>query len=331
MMTGLRKQVVAVGLPVVLALAPAPSLWALERGGAMEELLRAAGADPTRVVRQESGPGKGASEGLAQARLAELNNMLIEEIGRGNIDEVSELLKRGASPNAKGKGGWSALMLAAYLGHRDVAEVLLRAGAFVRSRNDSKNTALGSAASAGKVETVRLLLDWKAPVDQPGENGYTPLMRAVSHMTVLRLLIERGADPNFHAPEYGLTPLMRAGIEAGPEALSALLAGGARVDERSDDGRTALHWTAYSVYLDDSKGAEAISVLVGAGAAIDAQGAWGQTALMDAAYRSHLGRVRMLLAKGASVTLRDNLGRTALNLSGDDEVRRILLEAGAKP
>jgi ankyrin repeat protein len=72
----------------------------------------------------------------------------------------------------------------------------LRAGASARCRL-AFTTPLCFAAAAGDFASARSLLDAGARVDAVNDAGYTPLMLAAecNHARVVRLLLERGADP----------------------------------------------------------------------------------------------------------------------------------------
>lgn len=58
-------------------------------------------------------------------------------------------------------------------------------------------TLLHVVAVWGDVNAARVLLDAGVEIDLPGEHGYTALLEAVEqgHVDVVRLLLERGADP----------------------------------------------------------------------------------------------------------------------------------------
>jgi len=95
--------------------------------------------------------------------------------------------------------------------------------------------------------------------------------------------------------------------------VQALLAKGADVNAKANDGQTALmvassHEQGFGL-LDHPN---IVPALLAQGADVNAKDRTGQTALMHASYSGHLDIVRALLAKGASVNAKDNDGRTAL-------------------
>jgi ankyrin repeat protein len=78
----------------------------------------------------------------------------------GRIEACRLLLKRGADPNAKQHGGFTALMTAAFANNRELAEVLLAYNANFGVRNDEGKTAADVAANVGNMElAARLRLE----------------------------------------------------------------------------------------------------------------------------------------------------------------------------
>ncbi len=57
------------------------------------------------------------------------DEQLIEAAKNGDAAQVSDLLKKGADVNAKGKSDWTALMFATSRGHAEVVRLLLDKGA----------------------------------------------------------------------------------------------------------------------------------------------------------------------------------------------------------
>ena len=128
------------------------------------------------------------------------------------------------------------------------------------------------------------------------------------------------------------TQLMRAAIGGDVVRVRQLVQLGAPLDLVDEFGNSALHracrygHAAVAKALLDGK-------FEGRGAAIDLQSADGWTPLIVAGLHGHEGVVRLLLARGADVVLRDRNGRTVLWWSerGGGEAVKALLEAAGAP
>ena len=106
-------------------------------------------------------------------------------------DVVNLLLKKNADPNVEDQRGWTALMNAVYQGNSSCVEALA-----ARSREEV-NRGLLVAALMGRKETAKVLLDHGAEVDSRAEDGRTPLMLAANKgdQDLVSLLLQAGADP----------------------------------------------------------------------------------------------------------------------------------------
>jgi uncharacterized protein len=95
--------------------------------------------------------------------------------------------------------GFTALHLASFFGHEEIARLLLAAGADAGAvaRNSMRVQPLHSAAATRQLEIARLLIEAGADVNEPQEGGFTPLHEAALNddVELARLLLERGADP----------------------------------------------------------------------------------------------------------------------------------------
>ncbi|WP_061285693.1 ankyrin repeat domain-containing protein [Leptospira interrogans] len=139
---------------------------------------------------------------------------LFEAVALGDLEETKRLISKSTDVvNFLSADGWSALHLASYFGHLEIAKFLIFSGADLSLTSKSKlsygNTALHSAVATGKKEVVELLLEKGADsnsLQNPG--GITPLHIAASRsgsVDIIRLLLKKGADKKLISSE-GQTP-----------------------------------------------------------------------------------------------------------------------------
>jgi hypothetical protein len=102
------------------------------------------------------------------------------------------------------------------------------------------------AARTGSLETIKRLLDAGADVNLPGPTGddwdATPLQHAIlaRQPGAVRLLLERGADPNRAGGANSPAPLMLAAGDTDPTFVNLLLAHGADPAIQGKGGVTPL-------------------------------------------------------------------------------------------
>lgn len=147
--------------------------------------------------------------------------------------------------------------------------------------------------------------------------------RLTTNPTIVRLLLQAGADPN--APDDdGLSPLHHGAENSNPMVVTHLLDAGADLNARDNDGYTALHWAAAQ-----SGNGRVVKVLLDRGADPLAESNDGRTPLHSALrYRAEPSVVSRMLEAGAEGHL------TALQLSvlqGDVTGVTRLLTDGADP
>ena len=145
----------------------------------------------------------------------------------GRSRGLAELLDADAGlARAWSSDGFTPLHLAAFFGHDEAVELLLRHGADVDvvARNRELQVApLHSAAAGGHAKIVGILLEHGAAPNVRQGGGFTPLHSAAQNgdRESVEALLESGADPSL-ADDEGRTPgaLARA---AGHDELDELL------------------------------------------------------------------------------------------------------------
>ncbi|ORX41280.1 ankyrin repeat-containing domain protein [Kockovaella imperatae] len=116
------------------------------------------------------------------------------------------------------------------------------------STRDSQDvTPLHWAAINAHISTCRFLLDNGAEIDPiGGELKATPLQWAArnGHLYVIHLLLSRGADPNVRDGQ-GFNTLHLITHSSAVMPLLYMLHQPIAIDEKDDDGHSALMWAAY--------------------------------------------------------------------------------------
>ena len=157
---------------------------------------------------QEDIGGTGRSSAAPQLddETYELVQELFRIVRAGEAVRVAGLLRKGLVPNLCDGKGDSLLMLAAYHGHTELVDVLLRYAADTELANDRGQTPLAAAAFKGYVDIVRLLLESGANVNARMPNGQTALTTAAmfDRAEMVKLLLAYGADPSL-VDENGMT------------------------------------------------------------------------------------------------------------------------------
>lgn len=226
-------------------------------------------------------------------------------------------------------------------------------------------TTLGAAVNNGHVDTVGLLLEAGADINNTDAWGRTPLMRAAweGRTAMVRLLLQKGADPKRLGREATHNALCLAVKSRDRQTVDALLEAGLTINERSPNGMSPL----YSAVVDNNaqmvrylleKGADPnldgykdgwnalgfaasdgydgiVKLLLDHGADIHRCATKAQTnALGLAVQDDRISTVRLLLERGADVNQLDPIGCTALYyaaLKNHLEVAQFLLQKGANP
>lgn len=135
---------------------------------------------------------------------------LLRSVKEGKLSDIENMLRSGAvDVNFQNHYGDSALILACWYGHVDIARSLIESKADVDMVNCDGNGALNCAAYHGFVNVASLLLQNGATVDVEDKvTGKTALIKAayVGHAQVAQMLLKRGANKDI-ADNQGYTAL----------------------------------------------------------------------------------------------------------------------------
>ena len=226
----------------------------------------------------------------AQIQLADPNEItpLLMAILNDHLDVATFLLDQGADINAADFWGRTPLWAAVDVRNMDLdhgvdkgvdrapvfdfIKLLLDRGAVVNARTKEYHPGRRWLYSLGDVSWVDM-------------TGQTPFLRAAlsGDTKVMRLLLERGADPNI--------PTL-----AGTTALMAA---------------AGVNWTVAQTYTVSKEALmEALKICLEHGADVNATNSMGLTAVMGAANRGSDDLIKFLVEKGARLDVKDATGRT---------------------
>ncbi|MGH1358237.1 MAG: ankyrin repeat domain-containing protein [Burkholderiaceae bacterium] len=166
---------------------------------------------------------------------------LLNAIYNDDVSSVHTLLDEGVDPNIREVKRGPALMLAVHeQSIRSVRELLASPKLKIDAVNARGETALMMAALIGQSESVGLLIEKGAQINR---EGWTPLHYAATngHLTVIKQLIEAGADKNALSPN-GTTPMMMAIRRGNLTAYQSLLVAGADPTVKNQRGLSAIDY-----------------------------------------------------------------------------------------
>lgn len=173
---------------------------------------------------------------------------------------------------------------------------------------------LFAAIEQHDVDLVRELVARSPNLSEPNENGWRPLHAAIGELGVggpvetVRILIEHGANVNEWDVHHNETPLLSACFPEAIEAARALLEAGADPNVRRSDGLSPLRLCVYERDRDMA----VLLLAYGADERIDEFGGeQGMTALGIAASQFDLPMIDLLLEAGADPEATDDCYGTA--------------------
>jgi len=251
----------------------------------------------------------------------------------GNVAEVNRAIEIGVEIDELGAQGHTALMAAAYYGHKSIVKILLEAGANPHLLSDDDGlgegmTALMFAAesffASNRQAIIKLLIAGGADVNQRGAGGKTAIFYAAlagsGYQDCVEMLIDAGADLDLRDNRGNTVLMLVAAAENNYQILNLLIQAGA-----STTGLESIQLiqaaTAGNIDRVQSILATKVNLDLDRGAAIGKAAAAGHTEI-----------VKLLIQAGANVNLSDRAGFTPIAsaaYSGHGQIVKLLIDAGA--
>lgn len=260
---------------------------------------------------------------------------LFAALGNNHPEIFRLLIQNGADVNKSDINGTTPLIVAAAQNNPKVVAALIQEGAEVNAATtntyvyDGRNiyagaTPLIAALANNRIESAKLLMDNDADVTLRNECNVGALMIAAAdgQADIVRILLEKGADPNASVTKdftvdgksvfEGSTPLMAAAYAGYDEVVALLIEAGAGVSAKTKYGGTALMAAAAGGHL------AAVKLLAENGAEVNAQTTEtfamgkekvpkGSSAISGASYKGHAEVVQCLIDHGADVNIKDDV------------------------
>jgi ankyrin repeat protein len=252
--------------------------------------------------------------------------------------------RRNRGPREPDGGELTALVYAARAGHLEAAHALLDAGADVNQVTRYGWSPLLAATHNRNYRLGAFLIERGADVNLANKGGWTPLYLAtdnrnleggdyptrapdMDHLEFIKLLLESGADPNARMiestetrtvftnqwlDEDGATAFLRASQSGDVELMKLLLEHGADPHIYTKLGVTPLAVAAGIGWVEGitfewspEQTVEAVKMLLDLGIDPNYQADTGRVALHGAAHKGATEVVRVLVAAGARMDIRD--------------------------
>ena len=232
----------------------------------------------------------------------------------GNFEHVKLLLRENANFNLRDVKGNTLLHLAVTNSHQDsvrIVRLLLKLSKHFSYKKDGEGRTSLHLAVANENEALvkELSATVECRLDELDRLSRSALHYAVlrNNVNIVKILISNGASL-YKADDTGVTALHYAAKNNNPELVNCFLSEQKLEDIPDNQGRTALMWAA-------SQGSKDVLDLMLKNPSyfsVHACDKDGLSALHFACIAGNDPCVKLLIAKGADVSLRDKLGQTPL-------------------
>ena len=180
---------------------------------------------------------------MGGASLALASDPLVRAAQHDDLELLKQLLAGRPNVNVRDeRTGSTALEHAVLSSNREMAQLLIWAGAVVNTRDHGGRTPLMLLGEKTTSDAVWDLINAGAKVNLRDEDGDTALIEAAvcNNLEVLKVLLDAGAKVNAKNNE-GRTALMQAAAEGLVNNVRSLILAGADVNARDAEGNSA--WT----------------------------------------------------------------------------------------
>jgi ankyrin repeat protein len=201
--------------------------------------------------------------------------------------------------------GWTALQWAAYKGHINIVNYLIKNKANINDYLYQESPLYYALANKREIVALSLIQNG-ADVNQKDSKNYTPLYLATFYdlqVVVKTILNKKG---------YEVTDnnLLEIALEKGNlEIFEMLVKKKVPLDQAFQDGSFALHQAAKNGYIN------IIELLLNKKFPINQADKSGNTALMYAAYNNQTKICKILVEKGIDKNIKNNQGQTAVDFA----------------
>ncbi len=238
------------------------------------------------------------------------------------ISNVNNILFEKSNLGLTFKGGITMLTYAAYEGYIEYIRLLVKYKANVNQTADDIS-ALHYAVLRGHTDAAHLLIKNGADVNQVCDGEYTALLRATlaGHISCVQLLVDNNADVNYKNSS-GLTALISA-VACDHIQIIRILISKANVNQINKNGVAALCLAVRLGHTDTAQ------LLIENGAKVDLVCENGNTALLVAAFYGHISCAQLLIDNNANVDQVNDYGYTPLiraTRKNHHEIIRLLIK-----
>ncbi|GJQ80547.1 hypothetical protein Trydic_g19952 [Trypoxylus dichotomus] len=244
---------------------------------------------------------------LEKSRNVNLQRILFAAIWGKRVNNVKQLLQRGADPQLRDERGYIPFHECIYNRDKGIVQLFLNNGVDVNIQNLNGKTALHIAVRQNLPETVKLLLENGADSNIHDTSGCAPFHQAIDDMNedIFKLLLAKGANVNLKNMN-GETALLSAIYKRRLDSIKLLLENGADVSVRNEHGQTHFHVAAE---VGDER---IVKVMLERGVNANLQNRYGEAALHKVVHGNRLDMIKLLLDNRADADILNDVAYASL-------------------